>query len=875
MANYAVPAPDDAPSSGYAVPAPDDAQPQASWQAQVKPAQTYNGKQSVLRSDGAVWYGPEQGNTGAPGWFDAQGNRASDAPGQSKPTLSTLGRLGSEAAIGATSWAPALAGHILSGFGLFPNKVAQSQTDLANQANQYGQELENGTPSALGLPSNAPAKSLHGFGTAANLAGQLVPMALAGEVTGVPALTRAAMGYLPEATTALGRLGTSLAGGAIGGGLFGGITAPAMQPTPEGQSYGGAAAQNILPSAAMGAFVPGGLSALSEGPEIIGQGMRRVLGTPAERQAALDLALSIRSATGAEPSLGESLQNPTLKHVENASEYVPMGGRGTQLKANNAALQGALQAEVDANTPALGPTGAGDMIANSAKAGLSAKRAPAIQLYNEVRASAGSAKPTVDNTLDAYDDAIAQESGISGADSPQTKLLQAERDKLASGETAPTYNSLEKMQDRQQSQAANNFNAPSQEAQDVAHYRSEIGKAMGADLHATANAVDPALGDKYAQANNIYAESYNYDPNASTDWQESKQRSMNRILHGQEGATTTLPDQLFRGDNPDMAAHAAETLTPEGQAAVKAAIWDRINKAANTTSQGGTSKSQVFSPAKASGAIDDHANFIKQFFSPDEQNDIFGLRDAFRTMQRSGQYMESLQTGKFVPAIAAATGLPSAAGLALAGHPATLGMELGTMGAARGYNALSGTPGGKNWLLNPGGAPTSVGTIASPQMSGLTTLARPRSQQEYDALPPETPYQGMSGTPGMKLSTIPQYDPQSGFEKFTTQDVDPSAISKGLIEKGNIPLVGRPLVAMGRGSVGSEYSYTIDDNGAKVLIPSIFDGAPHTAQQAIAHYRTTGQHLGKWNNEADAAAAAEIIHNRENRVLYQQPGVKP
>jgi hypothetical protein len=766
---------------------------------------------------------------------------------------------------------------------MFPNKVAQSQTDLANQANQYGQELEAGTPSALGLPSNAPAQSLHGFGTAANVAGSMAPMALGSEVTGVPALTKALMSYLPEAATALGRLGTSLLGGATAGGLFGGITAPAMRPTPEGQSYGGAAMRDILPSAALGTLIPGGLSVLGEGPEILGQGMRRALGTSAERQAALDLAQSIRSTTGAEPSLGESLKNPSLQHIEKGTEYVPFGGRGTQLKANNAALQGALQAETDALAPALGPTGAGDVIANSAKAGLAAKRAPAIALYNEVRDSINNITdttgkpfpPTVDNTLAAYDEAIAQESGISGKDSKQTQLLQGERDKLASGETAPDYKSLEKMQDRQQSQAANNFNAPSQEAQDVAHYRAGIGKAMGADLQATANAVDPALGDKYKQANKIYSESYNYDPNASTDWQGSKQRSMNRVLHGQEGATSTLTDQLLKGDNPDMVRHASETLDPAGVAALKADILDRINKAGNTTAQGGKSKSQVFSPLQAASEIDDHANFIKQFFDPEAQNSIFGMRDAFRTMQRSGQYMAQINNGQLVPAIAAATGLPTAAGLALMGHPATLGMELGTMGAARGYNALSGTPGGKNWLLKPGGAPTSLGTIASPQLSGLSTLAQPKSQKEYDALPPGMPYQSMSGTPGMKPSTIPQYDPQSGFEKFTTQDVDPSVISKGLIEKGNIPLVGRPLVAMGKGSVGSEYSYTVDDNGAKVLIPSIFDGAPHTAQQAIAHYRATGQHLGKWNNESDADAAAEIIHNRENHVLYRKPGVKP
>jgi hypothetical protein len=223
-----------------------------------------------------------------------------------------LGRLGTEAALGLTSWAPAVAGHVLSGFGMFPNKVAQSQTDLANQANQYGQELEAGTPSALGLPSNAPAQGLGGWGTAANVAGQMAPMALGAESTGVPALTKALMGYLPEASTALGRLGTSLAGGGIGAGLFGGITSPAMQPTPEGQSYGGAAARNVLPSAAMGAAFGGGLSALGEIGKIPSN-IGKSLGT-ASAQEVLD---ELGSRLGGK-SPGQALQDAANTKYNNA-----------------------------------------------------------------------------------------------------------------------------------------------------------------------------------------------------------------------------------------------------------------------------------------------------------------------------------------------------------------------------------------------------------------------------------------------------------------------------------------------------------------------------------------------------------------------------
>jgi len=54
------------------------------WQSRVKPIDLGNGKQSVQREDGGVYFGPDQGNKGKPGWFDAKGMRLGDAPG--KPT---------------------------------------------------------------------------------------------------------------------------------------------------------------------------------------------------------------------------------------------------------------------------------------------------------------------------------------------------------------------------------------------------------------------------------------------------------------------------------------------------------------------------------------------------------------------------------------------------------------------------------------------------------------------------------------------------------------------------------------------------------------------------------------------------------------------
>ncbi len=48
----------------------------------VKPIDLGNGKQSVQREDGAVYFGPDQGNKGKPGWFNDKGLRLGSKPGE-------------------------------------------------------------------------------------------------------------------------------------------------------------------------------------------------------------------------------------------------------------------------------------------------------------------------------------------------------------------------------------------------------------------------------------------------------------------------------------------------------------------------------------------------------------------------------------------------------------------------------------------------------------------------------------------------------------------------------------------------------------------------------------------------------------------------
>jgi hypothetical protein len=87
----------------------------------------------------------------------------------------------------------------------------------------------------------------------------------------------------------------------------------------------------------------------------------------------------------------------------------------------------------------------------------------------------------------------------------------------------------------------------------------------------------------------------------------------------------------------------------------------------------------------------------------------------------------------------------------------------------------------------------------------------------------------------------------------------------GLQVSGNIDLKNRPIVDNPDGSYGTEFSLSFNDGKHEVLIPTIFDGKHHTEQEAIDHYRNTGQHLGKFasGDTKTVDQYAEQLHSRE------------
>jgi hypothetical protein len=106
-----------------------------------------------------------------------------------------------------------------------------------------------------------------------------------------------------------------------------------------------------------------------------------------------------------------------------------------------------------------------------------------------------------------------------------------------------------------------------------------------------------------------------------------------------------------------------------------------------------------------------------------------------------------------------------------------------------------------------------------------------------------------------------QFDyPETGWSQgFMKRNGDP----QGLITPGNIDLTKRPVVKH-EGKIATVRSISIEQDGQHILIPTVIGDKVVGNNEAIAHYRTSGEHLGIFEtSEAASKYAGELSKSQD------------
>lgn len=125
------------------------------------------------------------------------------------------------------------------------------------------------------------------------------------------------------------------------------------------------------------------------------------------------------------------------------------------------------------------------------------------------------------------------------------------------------------------------------------------------------------------------------------------------------------------------------------------------------------------------------------------------------------------------------------------------------------------------------------------------------------AVQPPSTTRLQSGPEGRTTARTEDIIPSEEFPPKRWQDVP------GMIEPGNIDLDTRSVVKNVDGSFSTELSVTIEEDGKQVLIPTVVNGEIVDIDTAVAHYRKTGEHLGKFMDTESADIYAGKLHQRQ------------
>lgn len=95
---------------------------------------------------------------------------------------------------------------------------------------------------------------------------------------------------------------------------------------------------------------------------------------------------------------------------------------------------------------------------------------------------------------------------------------------------------------------------------------------------------------------------------------------------------------------------------------------------------------------------------------------------------------------------------------------------------------------------------------------------------------------------------------------------------RGQLERGNADLQDREEVPnLKEGGTSTVRSMSFNDGKHEVLIPTATDGKIYSDEDAIARYRATGEHLGKFATPEAATAYAQQLHKSEEARIAKKP----
>ncbi len=181
-------------------------------------------------------------------------------------------------------------------------------------------------------------------------------------------------------------------------------------------------------------------------------------------------------------------------------------------------------------------------------------------------------------------------------------------------------------------------------------------------------------------------------------------------------------------------------------------------------------------------------------------------------------------------------------------------------------------------------AATAPSAPAAPQQPGPAIARMPAPSGSFDAQvrdqfgsPPPVVLQPTqaSGEPDY-FAPPPQRVATTSDAQAKTPLVTTSATRKatpGATEEGNINHYGRPSIDNHDGTTSTVRSMSFGDGpGREVLIPTAYDGAVHSGDESIAHYRQTGQHMGVFKTPESATAQALRVHDDYENGRYADVG---